>query len=277
MKPQTEGLCLLGKCEVGYRCDCLGYAMCERSKCAMFTAMENAIPSEDIPFGCHLTPDAGQCTTFAHIMDTLEAADNALVEASHSNDLASSYTSEAYHMVIKAQADISTVDAALKSIEPFRDELSDEETDAIEKDVEAMRQSVTEAAREALEVSLDAAEVNKERRVVADFKKKANKCDKEAKRANDKLKEAKEKAEKEQKTCEECGALKEENEKQTDSRKDSCVKAGEAAQRARNGRSNANEGNNRVKQNCSKSAEAKARIESKIERIGQSGKHGRED
>ncbi|PXF44827.1 hypothetical protein BWQ96_05410 [Gracilariopsis chorda] len=277
MKPDNEGMCLLGECNTGYRCDCLGYTMCKRTKCAMYTAVENVIPSESVPFGCHLTPDAGQCTAFDHMLDTLDAAENALVEASHSNDAASAYTAESYQLVAKAQSDVSAVNEALRSIEPFRDELSDEETDELEKDAEVVRQSATEAAREALQVSLKAAEVNKERRLVADLKKTASKRDKEAKRAKDKLKEAEEKADKEHKECEDCDKLKEEEEKQTKLRKESCSKAGEAAKRAREGRSNSNEGRKRVMGNCSKSAEAKARIESRVENMDKSGKHGRED
>lgn len=106
VKPEYEGLCLLDKCNTGYRCDCLGYSLCKRKKCAMCTAIENVIPSNKVPFGCHLTPDAGQCTTFSRMLDTLDAAKNALAEASHSNDMASSYTSESFQLVVMVQQDV---------------------------------------------------------------------------------------------------------------------------------------------------------------------------
>lgn len=264
MRQDYKGLCLLDKCSTGYRCDCFGYSLCMRKKCAVYTAMENVIPSDRIPFGCHLTSDAGDCTSFSRMLDTIDAASNALAEASHSNDMASSYTSESFQIVAMVQQDIVAVNEALKSIEPFRDELSDQETNDIERDVEIVRRCAADVAREALEVDLKACEVNKQRRMVADLKKSAHITDKKVKRAQHKLKEAEEKAGKERKKCADCRELKDEIEKETLFRKESCSKAGEVAKRARDERLNAYEGRKQVIGNRSRSAEVRSRIERKI-------------
>ncbi|PXF41437.1 hypothetical protein BWQ96_08818 [Gracilariopsis chorda] len=268
MKPGSDGLCLLGKCQPGYRCDCLGYAMCKRSKCAMYTAVENAIPSESIPFRCHLTPDAGRCTTFDHVLDTVESAENAAVDSIHASEAATTYTAQSLEMAVMIQADVAAVSDTLKAIEPFRDGLSNEEIADIEQDTQIVVESAAEAAREASEVSKDAAKVFKNRLLAAEFKKEARQADMEAKHAEQKLKENKENAERDHTDCRDCNELKAASEKHTKNRKEWCSKAGEAAKLGRSGSMDCAAGRDRVNQNLVKALEAKDRLDGTAKKLG---------
>ena len=84
MRHQGGNQCLMGECSEGYKCDCLGFEVCSISTCAKYTTVENAIPSEENLFQCHLTPEAGTCIDFESFQDTIAAVDSSTRESSES-------------------------------------------------------------------------------------------------------------------------------------------------------------------------------------------------
>lgn len=77
MRHQGDGACLMGQCNNGYKCDCMGFEQCAVSNCSIYTTTNLAVPSELKEFPCQLTPSAGKCITFETFLDTVDAVDSA--------------------------------------------------------------------------------------------------------------------------------------------------------------------------------------------------------
>lgn len=77
MRHQGNNACLMGECNTGYKCDCMGFEQCTVSNCSIYTVTPPAVQSESKEFACQLTPFAGKCILFASFMDTVQASDSA--------------------------------------------------------------------------------------------------------------------------------------------------------------------------------------------------------
>ena len=146
MHSQGNGSCLLGLCNEGYRCDCLGYETCELKTCGMHTSDANTIPSETLPFQCHLTPDVGTCTTFAAMLDTVTSADNAATDSSTSEEEASESAAAAVKLVEEVQAEKKAVAQVLKEVERIALDVPEEELQSIEEDAIVVQEAVEKVA-----------------------------------------------------------------------------------------------------------------------------------
>lgn len=101
--------------------------MCKRSSCSVYTAMDSTIPSEAVPFGCHLSAGAGSCTSLDYVLDTVEAALSAKTDARHSNNEETIQTSDAQNIVMEAYNDVMVLKDALVSLDEVSEEITSEE------------------------------------------------------------------------------------------------------------------------------------------------------
>eukprot|EP00178_Gracilaria_changii_P011217 TRINITY_DN320_c0_g5_i1.p1 TRINITY_DN320_c0_g5~~TRINITY_DN320_c0_g5_i1.p1 ORF type:complete len:325 (-),score=62.28 TRINITY_DN320_c0_g5_i1:2025-2999(-) len=267
MQHQGNNQCLLGSCKPSYRCDCLGYEMCKRNSCSLYTTDTNVIPSEEKAFGCHLTVDAGSCTSFDYVMETVDAAMNAHTEVDTANDEAMLLSMEAYKIVASIEADVIAMNDVLKSVESVRSYMSLEESIEIEKDAELMVNLVLESGRVAGMASENAAAVYKASREVAILKGEAIFAEKEADKVEKQLAQKQKDADNNGRACDECKGLKADVDKLRTSRREAARKAGEAAKNSREKRRNAAKHRQAVEDNRDKAKDAKDRLISAVERI----------
>eukprot|EP00178_Gracilaria_changii_P019463 TRINITY_DN563_c0_g2_i1.p1 TRINITY_DN563_c0_g2~~TRINITY_DN563_c0_g2_i1.p1 ORF type:complete len:376 (-),score=66.84 TRINITY_DN563_c0_g2_i1:176-1303(-) len=234
LKYQGDGSCLLGACQASYRCDCLGYEKCKRSSCAVYTAMENTIPSELVPFGCHLTAGAGSCTTFDSMLDTVEAAVNAKTDARHSSSEATSESVNAQHLVTEVQSDAAEINDELNAIDELRNQMTAEEEKEIFHNAKIVQELVTECTRKALNVTVEAASAFDQSMQAAEMAGAAISADRDCDKAKSKLEEEKSKVEREkQQNCPACKKLEEDIELLEKLRKEAAENAGKAAKSCR--------------------------------------------
>ncbi|KAI0564892.1 hypothetical protein FGB62_22g543 [Gracilaria domingensis] len=267
LKYQGDGSCLLGVCQASYKCDCLGYEMCKRSSCAVYTAVENTIPSELTPFGCHLTPGAGSCTSFESFLDTAEAALNARTDAHVSNNDATIQTSEAQNLVMEAYNDLMLVNNALGSLDEIRDEITAEEEKEVYDDIQIVRDVAMDCVRRALNVSLEGDEAFKASVETASMTKMATDADKEGRKVEDELEKENAKAKDEKRNCVVCKKLEEDIKKLKEVRKEAAKNAGKAAKRGKNKRNKSSGVLKEIREKRMKCQDARERVLAKIEKI----------
>ncbi|KAI0564938.1 hypothetical protein FGB62_22g64 [Gracilaria domingensis] len=229
LKYQGESLCLLGMCRASYKCDCLGYEKCKRSSCAVYTAMENTIPSELVPFGCHLTAGAGSCTSFDSFLDTVEAAVNAKTDARHSNNEATAESVNAHRLVSEVQGEAASINDELNAIEALRDQMTVEEEEEIYDNARIVQDSVKNCTLKALDVTIEAGKAFETNLKTGEMAGVAVSSDKDCKRKKDELKEEEEKAKSEKKECSACQKLEEDIEVLEKLSKEAAVNAGKGA------------------------------------------------
>lgn len=266
MQHEGSGMCVLGSCKPSYRCDCMGYEMCTRSRCALYTAKENALPSETTPFACHLTIDAGTCTRFDYVMDSVAAVDNMQTEVSGLNDAILNENLEVYETVAAIEADVIATNGALKWMDQMRTDMSAQEIENIEKDADLVIDAVEEAGRLALTASQDARKVYRGSRNLATLATQARKADQDAKAAEKRLKLEEQRAEKDGVECAACPALRDEAEKLKTESKNAVIAAGQVAKQARDDSRNARANRDKIKELRLQSDELRGRV---VEAVGE--------
>eukprot|EP00178_Gracilaria_changii_P014723 TRINITY_DN412_c1_g1_i3.p1 TRINITY_DN412_c1_g1~~TRINITY_DN412_c1_g1_i3.p1 ORF type:complete len:333 (-),score=51.52 TRINITY_DN412_c1_g1_i3:504-1502(-) len=266
LKYQGDGSCLLGTCQASYKCDCLGYEMCKRSSCAVYTAMENTVPSELVPFGCHLTPGAGSCTSFEHVLDTVEAAQSAKADARHSNIEATIQTSDAQNIVMEAYNDVMILNNALGSLDEVSDVITNEEEKEIYEDVQTVRDLAMDCVRGALNVSMEGDEAFKSSVEAAIMAKTASEASNEGKKLEGELKQENLKA-KEKGECLVCKKLQDDIQKLRELRKQAAQNAGKAGRRGKSNRNKSSGILKEMREKRVKCGEARDRVLAKIESI----------
>lgn len=159
MQYQGHGKCLLGECSEGYKCDCLAYEKCKIWKCPKYTTLKNVIPSAETAFPCHLTKNAGTCTSFAGFVDTLAAADAAERESTHSLKGVSDGLKAAMHAVLALHEEKVAVDAALEQLDAHANKVPELERAQVEEEAATVADAVARgmAAISALHVQLNIA------------------------------------------------------------------------------------------------------------------------
>ncbi|KAI0561227.1 hypothetical protein FGB62_89g00 [Gracilaria domingensis] len=203
--------------------------MCRNSLCSVFTAVDGTIPSDAMAFACHLTPDAGSCTVFDYVIDTVEAAVNAKIDASNSNNEALIHSVDAQRLVVDVQAEDVLVNEELYTIDSVRDQMTPEEQDEIFSNASLIKDSVTRCARNALNISLEANEAYDKNLKTADFARNAIQAERDGRDAEHKLEEEEEKAKMENRDCSVCIQLQGDIERLKQLRRDAAVNAGNSA------------------------------------------------
>lgn len=146
MKHLSDESCLLGSCNEGYRCDCFGFELCEITTCSKYASSAGSIPSDSIPFACHLKPNAATCTTVSSILDTTTAAQYAEADASTSDEDAADAADDSTDHVRLALAEKQLVRETLKDLEPFSDDIADDDLDEIEQHADTVNVEAERAA-----------------------------------------------------------------------------------------------------------------------------------
>ncbi|KAI0564936.1 hypothetical protein FGB62_22g66 [Gracilaria domingensis] len=200
-----------------------------RGHCAVYTAMENTIPSELVPFGCHLTAGAGSCTSFDSFLDTVEAAVNAKTDARHSNNEATAESVNAHRLVSEVQEEAASINDELNAIEALRDQMTVEEEEEIYGNARIVQDSVKNCTLKALDVTIEAGKAFETNLKTAEMAGVAVSSDKDCKRKKDELKEEEEKAKSEKKECSACQKLEEDIEVLEKLSKEAAVNAGKGA------------------------------------------------
>ncbi|KAI0561931.1 cell wall anchor protein [Gracilaria domingensis] len=265
--------------------------------------VSDMVPNETFPFGCHLTPDAGTCTTFDTIMETVDAALNAHTEVDDANDQSMLLSMEAYRIVADIEADVIAMNDVLRTIEPLRPHMTLEESIEIEKEAESIVDFVVESGRLAGIAGQNAAAVYKASREVTILKNEAVAAENEATKAERDLQEKQNEAENNEKACRECmqkkqneagnngkacpgcmqkkqneagnngkacpecNTRKEKVENFRNARREAARKAGEAAKDSREKRRKAAKHRQFVEDNRNKAKEAKGRLLSLVDKI----------
>lgn len=259
--------CLLGECTPSYRCDCFGYESCNRSRCSMFTTAKNTLPSRTVSFDCHLTGNAGVCTSFDSFLDTIEAADNSFSDAITSTE-ESFHNARNVHTEIEGiHEDIELVKSALHSIEPQREMLTAEEAEAIEKDSQVVMSTLSDVGRDAVKINAEAAMAFNASREVGELRRQAKNAEREAKETELKLNGEETNAQEEGKVCVVCDKLKEDIVRLRQLRKESATNAGKKARGSRENRKKAAEGLKETEKKRMSSAEARDRVLARIEKL----------
>ena len=225
MRHQGSNQCLMGECSEGYKCDCLGFEICTISSCAKFTTAENAIPSVDTPFQCHLTPGAGTCIDFDSFKDSVVATDAAKEESTQSVKT----VTEDYIAVTSDIAEINqdkvVIDEAIKELDAYPADITEEERSDVEEDVLQAVEDMAEAARQSAELQEAVVEATKADLESAKERRNAYRRQKEAKEAEKELTEEEKKPENKKK-CNKCDKLKEKIRALRKARREAAIRAG---------------------------------------------------
>lgn len=267
MQHKGDGKCVLGPCKPSYRCDCMGYEMCTRSKCALYTAKENALPSETTPFGCHLTIDAGTCTRFDYVMDSVAAVNNMQTEVSGLNEAILDANLEVYETVAAIEADVIVMNNALKEMDEMRLEMSAEEVEQIEKDADGGMETVEKGSRVALGASEDARKVHTWWRGVARLAAQARKAQRDAEKTEKRLKAEQKRAEQDGTECGACAGLRDEVDRLRSESKSAVIAAGQVAKQAREDSTNGRAKLDKIKQLGLQSDEGRGRVVAAVQAV----------
>lgn len=260
MRHQRNNTCLLSDCAEGYRCDCFGFERCTISPCSQYTTAENAIPSSDIPFQCHLTPNAGTCTFFSSYLDSVMGADNAHVhvETYHRETLA--MQTAVADKLSKMHRLSMAINAVLAQLDRNHADVSEEVHVSLDEaayetvaDTAAAEAEVADVVGEALDVFVAARETNRQRRLVHKLERAVSTKD----RHMDTVGKA---------GCDEaCKIVKEDIERLRFERKTAAIKAGTNAKKARQGLHKVRQSRRRVDSLAVKAEQAADRFYMQLE------------
>lgn len=216
----------MGECSEGYKCDCLGFEMCRISSCAKYTTAENAIPSEETPFQCHLTPNAGRCIDFDTFIDSLVAMDTAKAEASQ----VVKTVMEDYVVMTADIAEIQQekvlIDDVIKELDAYPAEITEEDRSDVEQDALQALDDMEEAARQSAELQAAVTEATKADMEAAKERREAYRHDKKAKETQKELEEEEKKRADKTKKCNRCDQLKEKIRALRKERREAAIRAG---------------------------------------------------
>lgn len=227
---EGNGLCTLGLCKEGFRCDCFGYQVCDIKKCNQFTPTASASISENMPFQCQLTPQAGECRTAVDFVETAAAADNAKMDADVSVQDALTEETDSVDDVVEVLREKRRVIDIVRVVEAQEEDLDEEEVEEIEKEADVVVDAVAEAASEAQKAAEESKQAAKVKKVCKRRRNRARKLRrKEREMAGVERKEREKSRMRGKKECTECDALKKQIAAVRAERKAASRGAGEAA------------------------------------------------
>lgn len=266
MRSQGGNLCLLGECNDGYKCDCFGFEQCNISSCSIYTTDANAVPSSTVPFSCHLTPDAGKCTTFSHFLDTIAAADNAKAEASASVKEADMEMTAASEDLIKVQGHKIVLAQIFEELDTFADKVTEDERTEVEEEAEQVVKAVVDLQKELADLHTDNLGTFKSNLQAAKFHRLARRKENEAQE-----KESREKIEKAKPehsaNCAVCVSLKAEADASRKERKEAARLAGSWTKKTQEGKNRARKRRQNIGLIRLQSEEARAKSVDRSQRI----------
>lgn len=260
------GNCLLGECGLSYRCDCFGYEMCTRSSCSIFTTAENSIPSQVTPFGCHLTADAGVCTSFDFLLDTLEAVDYSFSDATRSTEESYADTTKVYDQIENVRKHAADVQGALENLKSKREQLTNEEAEEIDSNAHIVLQTLTDIGQDAADISKEAITAFNVSQEVGQLRLQARSAEENAKATEVALDTEEEKAKKDGKECLVCGELQVDVARLRQLRRELAKNAGAKAKGSRKNRRKASEGRKKAEKTAIGCAEARDKVLARIEK-----------
>lgn len=146
LRSQGDGTCLLGLCSEGYRCDCLGYEICDLTTCGKHVPIGSGAMSDTKPFKCRMELDAGTCLNAAGFVDTLSGANNAAADAFVSREEASVHEATSLTELGEIMAEKKTVNEMLMELDRVAIDIPDEELEEIEAAAVAVFEAVKKSA-----------------------------------------------------------------------------------------------------------------------------------
>lgn len=227
---EGNGLCTLGLCKEGFRCDCFGYQVCDIKRCNQYTPTASASISDSAPFQCQLTPQAGECRTAVDFVETAAAADNAKMDADVSVQDALTEETDTVDDVVEVLREKRRVVDIVRVVEAEEEDLDEAEVEEIEKEADVVVDAAAEAADEALKAAEESKQAAKVKKVCKRRRNRARKL-----RRKEREMEGVERREREKsrtrgkKECAECDVLKKQIAAVRAERKAASRGAGEAA------------------------------------------------
>lgn len=266
MRHQGDNTCLLDDCSDGYKCDCFGFEHCSISSGSIFTTGDNAVPSSDTPFSCHLTAGAGKCYTFGYFLDTVNAADNAKAEGTSSMmdttvDMVA--CTEDIQVVIGEKV---TLDKTIEQLDNLAELVTEDERADIDTEVGVVIQAIkaVRAEEEALDEELE--EATKANNQVGYFRRMCRRREAEAAE-----KEEEEKSEavkpKNKVQCNRCEVLRKEIQELRKQRKEAAIQAGTWTKKAQSAKNRSRKRRKNVNKIRLSAEEARARCIRRSEKI----------
>lgn len=140
MRNQGSGMCVLGMCDAGHRCDCMGYEKCSRKQCGKYVAVGES--SETEAFECRMDAEGGSCMAFVELIDTVVAVGNAEIEAAANNDEATYDEGTMIRMMDEVGVEKKTVNQNLREVERMADQIPVADLEAIEAEALVVMESM---------------------------------------------------------------------------------------------------------------------------------------
>ena len=266
MRHQGGNQCLMGECSEGYKCDCLGFELCSIASCAKYTTLENAIPSEENLFQCHMTPDAGTCIDFESFQDTIVATDSATRESSEAVKSVTEYSKEATADLGEIQEDKIKIDDAIRELNTFPLDVSEEEWADMQQDSIQALDDLNEAAGEVAELHDTVVEATRADIEAAKHRRNAYKREREAKKLDKELEEEEKKQDNEAKR-KRCDALKDKIKTVRQARKQAAIEAGTWVKKCRAAKKRGNKCRRKVEKSKLSAGEARKKCIDKAKKI----------
>lgn len=158
MRHQGDNNCLMGECNAGYRCDCLGFEICSKRSCAQHTTLGNVIPSEKTPFKCHLSENAGTCVDFVEFVDSVQGARSAQQAADEYNKESSATDQEATDLIKIIEEAYRLTNEAIATIAKQGRLVTEKQFSAVEEEAGAVVDSHIRAIGQKVFVAQDSIE-----------------------------------------------------------------------------------------------------------------------
>lgn len=209
----------------GYRCDCFGYELCKRASCSRYTTAAKVFHDTSEAFKCQLTPDAGICTDFTAIIDTVSGADNALAEAILNFGESIQEEFNIHQSIKEIKAIKLVIHDVFNKIEQAADHVPDEVIEHLEYDAHIILNATQQAIAESIISTKQSEETFMASRQVSKFKRAARLAEREATRKEEQQRVEEEKAENKE-NCNTCETLKVDISRLRIERKEAAIAAG---------------------------------------------------
>lgn len=169
-----DGECFFDTCSEGYRCDCIGYELCSISKCGKHITLPGARTTETSTFPCEFSEQSGTCTWPVQVLDSINAAYNAVTDATASDDEATEDEGHATDIIADLQKRKMDVLEVLKDVEKYSDHMQEDAVLEINAEAELVESAVVEAALILVKTSKQAKKASEAKREVRRMKREAN-------------------------------------------------------------------------------------------------------
>ena len=258
MKYQGGDKCLMGQCNDGYKCDCFGFELCTRRVCAKYTTKEGVIPHQTLPFGCHLTDNAGECIDFSEFSDTVQGAGYAQEAANEYNKEAAADNREMTQAVQGIDDSVEETNKAMGGIAGAGHLVTEEEFAEAEADANIVMEACVRASEEKALAAQESKEAYKSFIEASKFRAKAQELEKKADEREDEEKDERRKN-KDKPKCDRCEELKREAKELRRKRREAAIAAGTWAKKARGHKKKSKARKRKVKKEQLSASEARKR------------------